>query len=425
MGGEEGEFMSYRKVTVTPEEVRAMRESGATVRATAEALGISQKTVIKYSQEGFTPKSAGHTKGYTFDKAKKAKVFELLAQGLRAQEITEQTGLAIKTVYSYKSQYKKANKEPKPEQISFVQPEEKPVEPASPAPKEPKQAEPTPAPVPAPAPNPSVIETELFKFAYTPQVCEQLNILSLLADPEPWSFTDPADNKVDNPETTILELYINETFRERAADYNTCAPEDLDKCILIRDNFCCFHTGLYTSDLQGIYACYVPNLNQASPVRWYFNGFLEPSSPKLQNISPLPEHRRQTMLPFDPSLEVRINTSHVFKNPKVAERLPVYVRTYWNPALLLETAITFGRRKTLIDPSFTVSCPKIRQPCYLMPLYIVQPDRPDAVAVIEPMNGYNHVRTILTPKQAYLYARVHARPTVDWLRALVTPKGTG
>lgn len=415
------------RLKISDDAMLALRKKGLSNKEIARKLGIGYQTV--YNHIGAPPVEMS---GW-----KKVSDEDILAGhelGMSSRQIAAEYGCDVSTIHKRLKKLlaeaaPSSTPEPKPEQLQFVQQEEKPVEPVSCAPKEPEQPKPAPIPVQAtpvqPArtvKNQTTVETELFKFAYVPSVCEQMNMLSLLADPEPWSFADPAENKASNPETTILELYINETFKERATEYNACAPEERDNIILTRDKFCCFHTGLYTSDFQSIFAYFGPNRNPSGIAPWYFVGFQTESSPALQGINPLPRAHRRTLPPFDTSLKLRINTAHILKNPKTAERLPPFLRDYWNPSLLLETAIEYGCRKTLIDPLSIVSCPRINQPCYLMPLYITQPDKPDIVAVIEPMDGYNHVRTCLTPKQAYLYARLHARPAVEWLRALVTPK---
>lgn len=410
-----------------------LRKEGLNNKEIARKLGISYQTV--YTHIGAQPDEMNPYKRISDE--------DLLAGhelGMTASAIAREYGVDKSTVGKRLKKLLAASEptpvptpKAKPEQLKIVQPEEKPVEPVSCAQKE---VETAPAPVITPAPTtpptpakPSqpdkgstTVETELFKFAFVPAYSEQINMLSLLADPEPWEFADAAENEGLYSKTTILESIVKETFKERATEYNTCAPEERDQAILLRDKFSCFHTGLYTSDFQSIYAYFEPNRNPSGTSPWYFIGFQTESASVLQNVGPLPSVRTCALPPLDATLPFRVNTTHIFKNPKTAERLPPFLRDYWNPAMLLETAVEYGRRKTRVEPASIVPCPRIGQPCYLMPLYVTQPYEPDIVAVIEPMDGYNLVKTCLTPKQAYLYARIHARPSVEWLRSLVTPK---
>lgn len=419
--------MANRKVSEAT--MLALRKEGLDNKEIARKLGISYTSVHR---------AIGQQPNRNISKQKISDE-DLLAGhdlGLTAAQIAEEYNLDVSGVRRRLKKLLAASEatprpEAKPEQLKFAQPEEKPVEPVS---VTLKKNEPTPAPVVTPAPepthvqpvkNPTTVEPELFKFAFVPSYSEQINILSLLADPEPWEFADATENEGLYSKTTILESIVKETFKERAVEYNTCAPEERDQAILIRDKFSCFHTGLYTSDFQSIYAYFEPNRNPSGASPWYFIGFQPEGSPALQNIGPLPSARTCALPPFDATLPFRVNTTHIFKNPKTAERLPPFIRDYWNPVMLLETAVEYGRRKTRVEPASIVPCPRIGQPCYLMPLYVTQPYEPDIVAVVEPMDGYNLVKTCLTPKQAYLYARIHARPSVEWLRSLVTPKRTG
>ena len=90
-----------------------------------------------------------------------------------------------------------------------------------------------------------MIPADLFSFAYIPAWFEQLYELSQLAAPEPWRYVCP-EYETQNNETPILERYINQIFRKQAVEFNYARPEDADRIFYRRNEFSCFHTGLYT-----------------------------------------------------------------------------------------------------------------------------------------------------------------------------------
>lgn len=349
---------------------------------------------------------------------------EMLAlrkSGMGYKAIADKLGLGYGTVYRRLNSGSKETKqeEPKPEPTKI---EEKPTEPAfDPAfdVEHTRRVAPTPV-KPQNVATIATIATKLFDFAYVPVINEKLYKLSRIAIPEPWKFKDMRFNNPRNPETPILEQYVFDVFRKRAEEYNTCPAEEQDKIILLRKNFCCFHTGLYTPDYQGIYAYFTPCTNPNTGRSWYFFEFLPQNAYQLRGLHPLPEHRRLLVdKAFNPTLPVSVNTGHILENEKNVERLPDMVKNYWNGQLLLETAIELARRQAVVNPRNVVSSAQMGENRFLLPLYITGPDTPDIVALFTERDGYNHLRTCLTPAMAYATARADGRPTVDWLRALV------
>lgn len=130
---------------------------------------------------------------------------------------------------------------------------------------------------------------DLFSFAYVPSWYAQLDELAELAIPEPWRFRNP-NYCTKNQDTPILERYIHSIFKKQVIDYNgeQNAARAADY-FHAENEYCCFHTGLYTRRYKAIYGCFDRNKRQASMLDWYFRGFSDELSPFLRYISPLPK----------------------------------------------------------------------------------------------------------------------------------------
>lgn len=215
------------------------------------------------------------------------------------------------------------------------------------------------------------MQTDLFSFAYIPAWFEQLYTLAQLATPEPWRYKNP-EYETQNTETPILERYINQIFRKQAVEYNCASEAQTDAAFYVRNEFACFHTGLYTQAYKDIYMCFERNKKRDTLKQWYFKGFATNSSPWLKYVHPLPQKpsfpMRQWMTYFSPEWEIRINASHILSDAENAARLPEAVRGAWNLPLLLETAVELARRKARID--WNLAVPQLFQSRvqYLLPI---------------------------------------------------------
>ena len=267
-----------------------------------------------------------------------------------------------------------------------------------------------------------MISTELFSFAFIPAWFEQLYELSQMAAPESWRFIDN-DNETQNTETPILERYINQIFRKQAIEYNCASSDVADKVFYIRNEFACFHTGLYTPKYKSIYMCFERNKKRDTLKQWYFKGFVDDSSDMLKYVQPLPQKPifpiGQGITLYNPDWEIRVNTEHILGDAANIYRLPPSIRDAWNLPLLLETAVEMARRKVRLDWSLVV--PQVFQNHfqYLLPIYLTRMDKPDLAMALEVMDGYYVGHTCLTLQMAYQNARLLARPSAGWLTALV------
>lgn len=237
-----------------------------------------------------------------------------------------------------------------------------------------------------------IYETDLFSFSFVPNWYLQLDALAELALPEPWRFRGGSYSE-KNYDTPILERYIQSIFRKQVIDYNAATDKtEQDRIILMRNEYACFHTGLYTKRYKPIYACFGRNKKLDSLLKWCFRGFADENSALLRYISPLPEKPLYSMplqgIHYVPDWPVRVNVEHILGDPANVARLPTELQSARNLPLLLETAVELARRKVVVAPGDAV--PQIYQQRlqYLLPLCLTDMETPDLAITLRPMDGY-------------------------------------
>lgn len=269
----------------------------------------------------------------------------------------------------------------------------------------------------------SYLDTELFSFAYFPNLYEQLHSLKEMALPEAWRFKNPPYETM-NEETPILERYLRDVFRMQATAYNWAVERwQADIAIYIRENIACFHVGLLTRAYRAIYACFEPNRRLDSRMPWFFRAFAEEGSPLLKYVFPLPD-RPATLVEgqnthFDPAWPIRINARHILEDQDNILRIPDSLRKAKNLSLLLETAVELGRRRAMVEPGIVALQLFHGEVQFLLPIALLDADTPDLVMPLTDMRSYYRGETCLTPQMAYSNARVLGRPTARWLLDLV------
>ena len=269
----------------------------------------------------------------------------------------------------------------------------------------------------------NLLTTDLFDFAYIPSWYAQLDELAELARPEPWRFRKPV-YATKNSETPILERYIHAIFKKQAIEYNEEKdPVKAARYFQVKNEYACFHTGLYTRRYKAIYACFDRNKRQASMLEWYFRGFADEISPWLKYISPLPEKPRYDMarygVNYNPEWPIRVNVEHILGDEENFLRLPIEVRDVPNLPLLLETAVELARRKAAVEPSIVVPQGYQGRVQYLLPICLTDMEKPDLAMTLTVMDGYYLGNTCLTLEMAYLNARLLGKPTAPWLTEIV------
>lgn len=243
-----------------------------------------------------------------------------------------------------------------------------------------------------------------------------------MALPEPWRFRNPHFG-TKNLDTPILERYVHSVFRKQTIDFNNeVDASKLYTYFHIRNEYACFHTGLYNRHYKAIYACFDRNKKLDTTFTWYFRGFFDEVSPWLKFVQPLPEkptyHMAQRGVNYDPTWPIRVNIDHILGDPENMERLPSEIRGARNLPLLLETAVELARRKAIIEPSIVVPQGYQGRVQYLLPICLTDMDKPDLAMTLSIMDGYYLGSTCLTLEMAYLNARLLARPVAPWLTVL-------
>ncbi len=268
-----------------------------------------------------------------------------------------------------------------------------------------------------------ILMPDLFSFAYVPNWYSQLDMLAEMALPEPWRFKNPI-YLTKNPDTPILERYIHAIFKKQLIDYKEeRIPSNAAKFFHIENEFCCFHTGLYTRRYKAIYACFDRNKKKDSMLEWYFRGFADELSPLLRHISPLPEkpsyYMTQYGVNYNPEWPIRVNVDHILGDEENLSRIPAEIREAQNLPLLLETAVELARRKAVVEPSIVVPQGYQGRVQYLLPICLTDMEQPDLAMTLTIMDGYYLGNTCLTLEMAYLNARLLSRPVAHWLTEIV------
>ena len=272
-----------------------------------------------------------------------------------------------------------------------------------------------------------MILPDLFEFAYVPNWFDHLGSLAEMAMPESWRFTCPS-LPPKNPDTPILEKYINYVFKKQVIDFNNFQyesdPEYADKIFHLRNEKACFNTGLYTKNYKSIYGCFTRNKRKDTMLDWFFRGFFDDVAPDMKFVQPLPD-KPGFLLPitgmtFFPAWDIRVNVNHILCDPDNFARLPMEVQRAKNLSLLLETAVELARRKASFEPGIVVPQGYQGKVQFLLPLCLLDTEHTDLAMTLTPMDGYYLGHTCLTLEMAYLNARLIGRPVAPWLLELVT-----
>lgn len=290
----------------------------------------------------------------------------------------------------------------------------------------------------------------LEKFAYLGPWQAFLQKLSDLALPERWDYAE------DTGKFPILKSYIQYTFARLTREKKLCISAD--------QSFAAFNTGLVTRNYEDIYACFEPNGDNSSA--WRFTDFCVAArkglGKQLVNLfNPLPKtasyfSRKEDLL-YDLDKPLLSDYEHIIVenvhrlpldfleeqcyNAPDAKELVDQLRTC--PAeereelydelreVLSDNDRLYNRLKNRVEDAIELARKMVRWnfktalPSYypsadtmslMLPLFLCSEQRVDNVLVVElTASGNYQGQTILTPKQAYLDARLVCRPDSDWL----------
>ncbi len=291
----------------------------------------------------------------------------------------------------------------------------------------------------------------LERFAYMGSWPAFLQKLSELALPERWDYGQ------ETGKYAILRSYITYTFARLYREKKICIAED--------ESFAAFNTGLVTRNYEDIYACFEPNGDNTSA--WRFADFCVAArrglGKQLVNLfNPLPKtatyFQRKEDLLYDLDRPLLSDYEHIivenvhrlplefleeqcYNAPEAKEILDELKacqdfeerEALYNQLreLLSDDDRLYNRLKNRVEDAIELARKMVRWnfktalPSYyptadsmslMLPLFLCSDNRVDNVLVVELTDSGNYQgQTILTPKQAYLDARLVCRPDSDWL----------
>ncbi len=297
---------------------------------------------------------------------------------------------------------------------------------------------------------------KLEQWAFLGSWSSFLNELAEKALHEEWDFAySPNKNK------QILIQYIKYTFYRLSCENKICISDD--------KSFAAFNTGLVDEHYNDIYACFVPNDTELA--QWRFEGFTTAATRDLGKLlvslfNPLPQpakyFKEASELLFSLEKELHPDYEHIIIDN--CHRLPIkflqsqftdcpdamhLIQSIQNSSgyakkelykqlseLISNNYRLFNRLQNRLKDAIELAKKQVRWnfktaiPSYfpkrnamslMLPLSLVEEDRPDVALVVEltPSGNYQG-QTILTMWQAYIDARLLCRPNSEWLSPNIT-----
>lgn len=242
----------------------------------------------------------------------------------------------------------------------------------------------------------------LFEFTYCGNYNRQIQRLAAMS-PEKWSFGASGDNG-------ILKGYLENTFKRLYEEGKVVEEKE----------YAIFHTGLFNSYYQPIYAYFVPNLIPDRQ-RWYLDGFYTDYDLLKKGTVRLPERAQYVDNPselvFDTRLPIVPQYEHIFGDGENVLRLPEKVRSSGLGVQLFDGALRQTRR--MLEEDYKTAVPQYYNHSIqlLLPICLQNPGKPDlALACMKTPDKSKYLgRTCLTLRMAYHNARLLARLDMGWL----------
>lgn len=243
---------------------------------------------------------------------------------------------------------------------------------------------------------------ELHDDIYFGDFNQRMNDLATLS-PENWNFAGRSDNG-------ILKNYLQYTYRKL----------DEEAKFVTDSAYKIFNTGLFTEYYEPIFAYLLPNTAGGSQP-YYLKSFMTPYDLGEMGISELPERanyfENPELLVFDAKCSINVQFKHILSDPNNVDRIPASIKNEKNIQLILTGAIDTMKKK--ITANYKIAVPqyfngKIQ---LLLPLCLVDPDKPDMALVVTKNASGNFYQghTCLTLEMAYNNARLIAKPDSNWL----------
>ncbi|MGI4762787.1 MAG: DUF3825 domain-containing protein [Janthinobacterium lividum] len=242
-------------------------------------------------------------------------------------------------------------------------------------------------------------------FCFMPKFKHNIETLASLAEKEDWAY-----NKNNSSSTfPILENYIKYTYK-RIAQENKIA-------YALRDESCCFDTGLVTENQEPIYMVFTKNNLPNSEQYWHFHSFVRKGEFTLTKFSHLPAMAHYfddtTKLLYDPRKPLTTNIEHIIEDNK--DRFPVPFDTMPNFQLqnFIKGAIDSATER--VRRNYKIAVPQYHQNKIqlLLPLCLIAPNQADLALVVEDYGEFYRASTCLTLDMAINNARQIAKPDRD------------
>jgi hypothetical protein len=262
---------------------------------------------------------------------------------------------------------------------------------------------------------------QLFTFAHFLRVDDSLNYLAdRLSLTENWSYSDPekelkeGNNAASFP-LPILRNYLDHTFRKVRSENKIAETDD--------GNFCCFNTGLVTSNLEEIFAMFEINRSPTARAKWFFRKFIKKSDrdflihfsqrePAFANYFDQP-----AQLIFNPKLQLITDVDHIIQDNLY--RFPEGLKSLSAREIRTRLIGAIDDISKRVKINYKIAIPQFYDNKFqlLLPLYLDTDTKPDLALVVEKINDTTYsARTCLTIGMAYNNARLIVCPHSEWLQ---------
>ncbi|MBC5688188.1 DUF3825 domain-containing protein [Mediterraneibacter sp. NSJ-55] len=215
-------------------------------------------------------------------------------------------------------------------------------------------------------------------------------------------------NTKDNTNNPILKRYLTHTTKKL---------EEEGK-ILTTDEYCIINTGLFTTYYEPIYIYAEKNYSSSDP-DWFFKSFATPYDLGNLGITTLPERANYfqdpSLLIFNPNYKINVQFKHIYDDEDNRTRMPREILESKNIHSVFKGAIDTMIKK--VTANYKIAVPQYfnGQIQLLLPLCLVDENKPDLALVVTRVNNIYQGHTCLTLEMAYNNARLIAKPESNWL----------